>query len=223
MFGTLFNTLTVAMGAGIGLALRQRVPEELRTVVFSAIGLFTLYIGVDLMADIHTPVAVFVALVLGASVGHLLGVDRRIRAAADKLGTGTGAALVQSTLLFCIGAMTLVGCMRDGLENDPTILYAKGTMDLISSVFLAAALGRGVLYSAGAVLLIQGALTLAFATLGAGIPESMVAELSGLGGILLFGLGLDLLGVRSFPLLDLSCALPMLPLVLWLFELSTKL
>ena len=55
MFGTLFNTLTVAMGAGIGLALRQRVPEELRTVVFSAIGLFTLYIGVDLMADIHTP------------------------------------------------------------------------------------------------------------------------------------------------------------------------
>ncbi len=223
MFGTLFNTLTVAMGAGIGLALRQRVPEELRTVVFSAIGLFTLYIGVDLMADIHTPVAVFVALVLGASVGHLLGVDRRIRAAADKLGTGTGSALVQSTLLFCIGAMTLVGCMRDGLENDPTILYAKGTMDLISSVFLAAALGRGVLYSAGAVLLIQGALTLAFATLGAGIPESMVAELSGLGGILLFGLGLDLLGVRSFPLLDLSCALPMLPLVLWLFELSTKL
>lgn len=129
--------------------------------------------------------------------------------------------MVQSTLLFCVGAMTLVGCMRDGLENDPTILYAKGTMDLISSIFLAAALGRGVLYSAGAVLLLQGALTLGFATLGTGIPEPMITELSGLGGILLFGLGLDLLGIRSFPLLDLSCALPVLPILLWLIDIST--
>ena len=80
--------------------------------------------------------------------------------------------------------MTLVGCMRDGLENDPTILYAKGTMDLISSVFLAAALGRGVLYSAGAVLLLQGGPShWLLRTLGTGIPESMVTELSGLGGI----------------------------------------
>ena len=222
MLGTLFNTVTVAIGAGLGLALRQRVPENLRSVVFSAIGLFTLYIGVDLMSGINTPVAVFVALVIGAALCHAMGVDRRVRAAADKLGNGTGSALVQSTLLFCVGAMTLVGCMRDGLENDPTILYAKGTMDLISSVFLAAALGRGVLYSAGAVLLLQGTLTLAFGTLGTGIPESMVTELSGLGGILLFGLGLDLLGVRSFPLLDLSCALPVLPFVLWLVEISSN-
>jgi len=219
MLGTLFNTITVAMGAGIGLALRQRVPESLRTVVFSAIGLFTLYIGVDLMGGINAPVAVFVALVVGSAIGHALGVDRRLRSAADKLGTGTGAALVQSTLLFCVGAMTLVGCMRDGLENDPTILYAKGTMDLFSSVFLAATLGRGVLYAAGAVLVLQGGLTLGFSVMGSGISEALVAELSGLGGILLFGLGMDLLGIRQFPLLDLSCALPLLPAVLWLLNL----
>ena len=218
MLGTLFNTVTVAFGAGLGLALRQRVPQKLRNVVFSAIGLFTLYIGVDLMGDIQQPVAVFVALVLGASIGHALGIDRRVRSAADRLGEGTGAALVQSTLLFCVGAMTLVGCMRDGLEEDPTILFAKGTMDLISSIFLAAALGRGVLYSAGAVLLIQGGLTLAFGALGAGISESLVGELSGLGGILLFGLGLDLLDIRRFPLFDLSCALPLLPFILWLLD-----
>ena len=221
MLGTLFNTITVATGAGIGLVLKQRVPERLRAVVFSAIGLFTLYIGVDLMNDISAPIVVFVALIVGAAIGHSVGIDRRVRTAAEKLGKGAGAAMVQSTLLFCVGAMTLVGCMRDGLENDPTILYAKGTMDLISSIFLAAALGRGVLYSAGAVLLLQGALTLGFATLGTGIPEPMITELSGLGGILLFGLGLDLLGIRSFPLLDLSCALPVLPILLWLIDIST--
>ena len=114
--------------------------------------------------------------------------------------------------------MSLVGYMRDGLEGDPTILMAKGTMDLFSSVFLAAALGRGVLYSAGAVFLLQGGLTLAFGSLGAGIPDFLITELSGLGGILLFGLGLDLLDVRQFPLLDLSCSLLMLPLVLQLME-----
>lgn len=218
MLGTLFNTATVALGAGLGLVLRQRVPENLRRVVFSAIGLFTLYIGVDLMSGISRPIAIFVALVVGGALGHAIGVDRRVKAAADRLGEGTGAALVQSTLLFCIGAMTLVGCMRDGLEGDPTILMAKGTMDLFSSVFLAAALGRGVLYSAGAVFLLQGGLTLAFGSLGAGIPDFLITELSGLGGILLFGLGLDLLDVRQFPLLDLSCSLLILPLVLQLME-----
>ncbi len=218
MLGTLFNTVTVATGAGLGLALRKRVPENLRAVVFSGIGLFTLYIGVDLMTGISQPIAIFIALVLGGMAGHLIGVDRRIKAAADRLGEGTGAAMVQSTLLFCIGAMTLVGCMQDGLEGDPTILMAKGTMDLFSSLFLAAALGRGVFYSAGAVLLIQGSLTLGFGLLGSSIPDALVTELSGLGGILLFGLGLDLLNIRQFALLDLSCSLVLLPLVLWLLD-----
>lgn len=218
MLGTLYNTVTVAAGAGLGLVLRRHVPEGLRSAVFAAIGLFTLYIGADLMAGIGRPIAAFVSLVLGAGIGHALGVDRRVRAAAERLGQGTGAALVQSTMLFCIGAMTLVGCMQDGLRGDATILLAKGTMDLFSSLFLAAALGRGVLYSAGAVLLIQGALTLAFKTMGAAIPDTLVNELSGVGGILLIGLGLDLLGIRRFPLLDLSCALPLLPLILWLLD-----
>lgn len=218
MLGTLFNTGAVALGAGMGLMLRRKVPEGLRSTVFAAMGLFTLYIGIDLVGRIHEPIAVFVALVVGGAAGHALGVDRRVKAAADRLGEGTGAALVQSTLLFCVGAMTLVGCMQDGLKGDATILLAKGTMDLFSSLFLAAALGRGVLYSAAAVLLIQGTLTLGFRMLGSGISDPFVDELSGLGGILLLGLGLDLLGIRRFPLLDLSCALPLLPPVLALLS-----
>lgn len=218
MLGTLFNTATVAIGASAGLLLRQRVPEKLRNGVFSAIGLFTLYIGVDMMSDITRPIASFIALVLGAGMGQAIGLDARIRSMADRLGEGEGAALVQSTLLFCVGAMTLVGCMQDGLLGDPTVLLAKGTMDLISSLFLAAALGRGVLLSAGAVLLIQGGLTLGFTALGSGISEALVGELSGLGGVLLLALGLDLLDIRKFALIDLTWALPLLPAVLWLLD-----
>ena len=221
MLGTLYNVITVAVGSSIGLVLGQRVPDGMRKVVFSALGLFTLFMGVDMMMDITRPMAAFMALVAGAIIGHLVGLDAQVKKAADRLGKGEGAALVQSTLLFCIGAMTLVGCMQDGLLGDPTVLMAKGTMDLFSSIFLAAALGRGVLWSTGSVLLIQGGLTFAFSTAGAGIPEPLVAELSGVGGILLLALGLDLLNVRKFPLLDLTWALPLLPLIISVLDALT--
>lgn len=218
MLGTLYNTATVLTGASAGLLLHKKVPESLRKAAFAAIGLFTLYIGVDMMASITRPIAIFIALVIGAGVGNAMGLDHKIRQAANRLGEGEGAAWVQSTLLFCVGAMTLVGCMQDGLLGDPTVLLAKGTMDLISSVFLAAALGRGVLLSAASVLLIQGSLTLGFATLGAGIPDDLIAELSGLGGILLLALGLDLLDIRKFALIDLTWSLLLLPVVLWALD-----
>ncbi len=223
MLGTLYNVVTVAVGSSIGLVLGHRVPDGMRKAVFSALGLFTLFMGVDMMMDITRPMAAFMALVLGAIVGHLIGLDARVKKAADRLGKGEGAALVQSTLLFCIGAMTLVGCMQDGLLGDPTVLMAKGTMDLFSSIFLAAALGRGVLWSTGSVLVIQGGLTFAFATAGAGIPDPLVGELSGVGGILLLALGLDLLDIRKFPLLDLTWSLPLLPLILSVLDALTLL
>ena len=157
---------------------------------------------------------------LGASFGHWVGLDQKVKHAANRLGEGEGAALVQSTLLFCVGAMTLVGCMQDGLRGDPSILLAKGTMDLFSALFLAATMGRGVLFSALSVLIIQGALTLSFSVLGTGISDALVQELSGLGGLLLLALGLDLLRIRQFSLLDLIWSLPLLPLVLWIMDIT---
>lgn len=220
MLGTLFNAATVAIGASAGLLLGRRIPDGLRKAVFSALGLFTLFIGVDMMLGITRPMAAFVALVLGSAIGQTIGLGDRVQRAADSLGEGTGAALIQSTLLFCVGAMTLVGCMQDGLLGDPTVLYTKGTMDLFSSMFLAAALGRGVLWSTGSVFVIQAGLTLGFATLGTGISEALITEWSGLGGILLLALGLDLLDIRKFPLLDLSWSLALLPLILHLFDIT---
>ena len=220
MLGTLFNAATVAIGASTGLLLGRRIPDGLRKAVFSALGLFTLFIGIDMMLGITRPMAAFVALVLGAAIGQAIGLGDQVQRAADRLGEGTGTALIQSTLLFCVGAMTLVGCMQDGLLGDPTVLYTKGTMDLFSSMFLAAALGRGVLWSTGSVFVIQAGLTLGFATLGTGISEALITEWSGLGGILLLALGLDLLDIRKFPLLDLSWSLALLPLILHLFDLT---
>ena len=120
--------------------------------------------------------------------------------------------------------MTLVGCMEDGLLNKPNLLFIKGTMDLISSAFLAATLGRGVLWSAVGVLVFQGGLTLAFGFMGQGMSPALIQELSALGGILMLGIGFQLLGVRAhnlpqWPLVDALPALALLPLIRMAHEL----
>ena len=202
MVGTLFNAVTVAAGAGLGLLLGKRLGDGVRDIVFQCLGLFTLALGIQMSLEMERPFAIFLALIAGAILGHLLQLDRRIKSGTGRLGKGTGNALVQSVVLFCAGAMTLIGCMQDGLSEDATVLFIKGSMDFVSAAFLAAALGRGVLLAAPAVLIIQGGLTWAFMLWGAAWSEAFIADLTGIGGILLLALGLDLLKIRSFPLIN---------------------
>lgn len=212
MVGTLFNAVTVAVGASAGLVLGRRLSDRLHVQIFQALGLFTLGIGIAMSLETANIFAVFLSLIAGVMAGHGLQLDARMKATTARLGEGTGTALVQSVLLFCVGAMTLIGCMQDGLNGDAQVLFIKGSMDLVSSAFLAAALGRGVLLAAPAVLLIQGALTAAFAYGGAAWSDVLVADLTGMGGLLLLALGLDLLKVQSFPLLNFVPAFLFIPL-----------
>lgn len=216
MLGTLYNAAAVAAGASLGLVLRNRLPEQFRRVTFQALGLFTLGLAVTMASEMIDPFAVFLALVLGAATGQTLQLHQRLERWTQGAASG---GMVQAVLLFCVGAMTVVGCMEDALHGDATLLYAKGTMDLISAAFLAAAAGRGVLWAAPAVLIIQGALTLGFGALGDVVSPELIQEGSALGGVLLIALGLDLLQIKSLPLLNFLPALVWLPLVRWILEI----
>jgi uncharacterized membrane protein YqgA involved in biofilm formation len=254
MVGTLFNTVTVLVGASAGLALGARWSLALRDKVFVAIGLFTLVLGVLMATETAVPVDMFLALILGTALGHRVGLQRRLDAVLARVRgegpapngqapDGPGAAspgaedaeftpatpaatqrpkggFVEAMLLFCLGSMTLVGCMEDGLQGKPDLLLVKGTMDLISSAFLAATLGRGVLWAAAGVFAFQGALTWAFRIAGHGMSNALVQELGAVGGVLMLGLGFQLLGMRghgrtAWPLLDMLPALLVLPAVRW--------
>ena len=162
MVGTLYNAIAVGIGASTGLLLGKNISRKLQAQVFKALGLFTLGLGFSMSLEMNQPFAVFLALVFGIIAGHQLQIDQRLRRITDRLGEGTGYGLIKSVILFCAGAMTLVGCMQDGLQNDTTILFIKGTMDLVSSALLAATLGRGVLLAAPAILILQGGFTGAF-------------------------------------------------------------
>ena len=213
MVGTLFNAAAVAVGASVGLALGHRMPASLRQQTFQAIGLFTLGLGVWMAVKMQDPFAVFIAWILGAAVGQTLQLDLRLRRATERSsGPASGwGVMVQAVTLFSVGSMTVLGCMADGLQGDPSLLFAKGTMDLVSSAFLAAALGRGVLWAAPAVLLLQGGLTWAFTAAGAGLSPEVIQAGTGLGGLMLIALGLTLLEVRHFPLIQYLPSLLFLP------------
>jgi uncharacterized membrane protein YqgA involved in biofilm formation len=211
MVGTLYNAIAVGIGASTGLLLGKNISRKLQAQVFKALGLFTLGLGFSMSLEMNQPFAVFLALVFGIIAGHQLQIDQRLRRITDRLGEGTGYGLIQSVLLFCAGAMTLVGCMQDGLQNDPTILFIKGTMDLVSSALLAATLGRGVLLAAPAILILQGGLTGAFQLWGGAWPAELIADLTGLGGLLLLALGIDLMKIQSFALLNFIPAFVLVP------------
>lgn len=208
MVGTLYNAAAVFAGASAGLALGKRIPASIQQAVFSALGLFTLGLGALMAVRMADPFAIFLALVFGVMLGQTLQLHERLPGTTD---TASSPGWVQASILFCAGAMTVVGCMEDGLSHDPTVLLVKGTMDMVSGAFLAAALGRSVLWSALAVLVFQGALTLGFQALGPVISADLIAELGALGGVMLLALGLDLLGIRSFRLVNMLPALALLP------------
>ncbi len=225
MVGTLFNTVAVAIGASAGLALGARWSSELKDKMFVVLGLFTLAIGSMMALETEKPIDLFLALVFGTLLGHSLKLQARLsRLTQPTDGATAGRGFVEAMILFCLGSMTLVGCMEDGLLNKPNLLFIKGTMDLISSAFLAATLGRGVLWSAVGVLVFQGGLTLAFGFMGQGMSPALIQELSALGGILMLGIGFQLLGVRAhnlpqWPLVDALPALALLPLIRMVHEL----
>ena len=223
MVGTLFNTVAVAVGASTGLLLGARWSGELRDKMFLILGLFTLAIGIPMLFMTHEPIDLFLALLLGTLVGHFIGIqtwlDKRFQKnIGDPNAASSSGGFVEALMLFCVGSMTLIGCMQDGLENKPDTLFIKGTMDFISSAFLAATLGRGVLFSALGVLGIQGALTVAFMLLGREMDLLLIDELTALGGVLMLGIGLQLIGIKPkglvhWPLVDALPAFAILPLV----------
>jgi len=160
-----------------------------------------------MITEAKPSIDIFLAIVLGSLLGTLLKLDHHF----SKLKLGSG--FMKATLLFCVGGMTLVGCMNEGIKDDTNLLMIKGVMDLISSFFLAAALGRGVLFSAIGVLVIQGSMTIGFFYIGEQISPELVDKLTVTGGIILLALGLDLMNVKEFKILNLMPAFIILPVI----------
>lgn len=226
MIGVLFNTLTVLVGSSVGLLLKKGIPEKVSKAVMIALGLCTIYIGVDGALDGKNPIVVIVAMVFGTIVGTLLDIDGKIESVGKwierkaKRGdkqTSIAEGFMTASLLFCIGAMTIVGSLNAGLNGDNKLLFTKGTLDLISSCMLASTLGIGVLFAAAFVLVFQGGLVLLAGLLQNVLTnEALIAEITCAGSLMILGLGFNLVGLSKFKVANFLPALLFVPPIFYL-------
>jgi len=218
--GTILNVATVLAGGGVGVLAGARLPEGIRETAFHAIGIFTLLVGVTNFLEYGNPLVPLVSVVAGLVAGELLGIDRGLKSFGDylqrRLSRGespVSKAFVTTSLLFCVGPLTVIGSIEDGLTGDFGLLALKSVLDGIAALSFAAVLGWGVLLSAGTVLVVQGSITLGAGLLEGAVTEAMISATTATGGVLIFGLGLGLLGLREVRVANMLPALVFAPLL----------
>lgn len=238
--GTLVNVLAVLAGTLIGVLVGHRLRERTRDVVTDGLGLVTLLIAassamavddaalVDAVGSSAPVLIVLASLLVGGIVGSVLGIEEGLerfgarlqRRLSGRLPAGGSAGedrqrfiegFVSASLVFCVGPLTVLGSLSDGLGNGADQLYLKAALDGFASIAFAASLGWGVAVSALSVLLVQGSLTVVGAALGDVLPEAEVAALTATGGVMLVGVALRLLRLKQVPVGDMLPALVLAP------------
>jgi len=226
--GTVINVAAIVLGSLLGLFLKQFFTEGMETIIFQALGLGTILIGLKMslkLPDGYMLILIF-SLVLGGIFGELIRLDRVILSMSDSLKSLSGSSesgfsegLITAFLLFCIGSMTIVGAIEEGLNQKKELLIVKSTLDGFSSIALAATLGIGVLFSIIPLMIFQGGLTLSAKRLKPIFDQTTIDTLSAVGGILIIGISINLLKLGH---INLENLLPSLFIVILLSKVNQK-
>jgi len=228
LVGTIVNTCTVIVGSLIGLLLGNILPDRLRDTVMKGLGLCTLFIGISGFSNSGNALITIVSMAAGAVIGELCDLDGHLNRFAGRLeqkfqrdGSGKvsiAEGFVTASLVFCVGAMTIVGALNDGLTGDHTMLFTKATLDFVSSIIFASSMGIGVLLAAVVVFVFQGGIA-CLANLVAPLLQynaSVIPEMTVVGSVLIMGLGLNILGITKLKVMNYLPAI-FLPILLCLF------
>lgn len=210
MLGTIVNTATIAIGSLIGVMLRRRIPERVTDAIMKGIALCVIYIGISGTLEGRKTLAMIVSMALGGLLGTVLDLDGGMNALGRMVERrispggkgGIAEGFVTASLIYCVGAMAVVGSLQSGLTGNHEMLYTKSMLDGISSMVLSASLGIGVALSALSVLVYQGAITLLAQVVAPVLTETIVAEMTCVGSLMIMGLGLNMLGVTKLKVMD---------------------
>lgn len=215
--GPLVNALGVIAGGTVGLLLGTRLPERIRLIVFQGLGLCVLVIGFKMALLSQNPLIVIFSILIGAILGELLQLEKGLIHLGDKLKKRFKSAnprftegMVNGSILFCIGALAILGSFDEGMRGDRTIVFSKTILDSFAAMAFASAYGVGVLFAAIPVLIYQGALTIGAESLQPWLTPATMNELTAVGGTLIIGIGLNLLELAH---IALSNMLPSLVIV----------
>jgi len=200
MIGTLINVALILVGCALGLLLRKGIPERLRDTVMQGLGLCVILIGLSSALKTADTMCVIVCMVIGGLIGSGVDIEKRLNqlgSLAERRFGGAGGSFskgfVTASLVYCVGAMAIVGAMDSGIRGDHTTLIAKGLLDGVTAIFFTSAMGIGVALSAVAVLVYQGAIALLAAWLAPLLTDAIITEMSAVGGLLIAGIGLNMI------------------------------
>jgi uncharacterized membrane protein YqgA involved in biofilm formation len=220
--GTLLNAATVIVGTLLGLLIGNRLPERVQDTLFGAIGLVTLLIGVSGALTTRNPLIILGSMLLGGLLGELLRIEDGLKRLGDAIerrtarpGSSVSAAFVTSSLVFCVGPLSILGSLANGLNGNIDDLAIKAMLDGFAAIAFAATLGWGVLFSVFTILLYQGGISLAAQSLKPFVDANPAAlvELNAVGGVILMALGLKLLKIRELRVANYLPALVIAPLL----------
>lgn len=225
MIGTIVNTVAVLIGGLLGLFLKKRMPERVTTIYFQAIGLFTLAIGVSMAVSLDNILIIVSSLAIGSLLGEWWDLEKCAEQISDylkcrfKIGSERfSEGLATAFLLFCVGSMTILGAIQEGTGGSPDLLYTKSLMDFFSSILLASAFGLGVVFSSIPLFMFQATITL-FARYAAHfLTDDIILALTNVGGILLIGLGINILGIKKLRIMNMLPSLIIVILFMLIFK-----
>lgn len=228
MIGVLANTATVIIGSIIGLLIKRGLSERIAKAMTTATALAVIYIGIDGMMQGENTLVLVLSMVVGGVIGTLLNLDGHLEKLGNKIeqkfksqnsNAKIAEGFISATLLFCVGAMTVVGALQSGLSGNHEMQFTKAILDLISSIVLASTLGLGVILASGSVLVIQGSIVLLAQVVSPYLSDYVIAEMTCAGSVLIFALALNMLGITKIKLMNFVPAIFM-PIILCIFMSS---
>lgn len=224
--GTIVNVAAVIAGSLVGRWAGRYLSEQMRKTLMAGLGLAVLLIGLKLAIQSQQVMIVIGSLILGGLIGEILGIEKRLEAfglGLQKRFSGMGKiaeGFVTASLLYCVGAMAIMGALQDGMGENPTILYAKAALDGVASIALTSTLGIGVLFSIFPLALYQGGITLATGLTEAILTKPVIVEMNAVGGLLIVAIAIDLMGIKRLPVGNLLPAVFVSIALLWIFGLA---
>jgi uncharacterized protein len=231
MTGTFLNIATVLIGGALGLIFGARIPDPLKATVISGMGIFTMAMGLQMFLNTENPLIVLGSLLIGTLLGEWWRIEDRLQNLGKFLeqrfsGSGEDGsntfvrAFLTASLLFCVGPLTILGSIQDGLTGDYNLLAVKSVLDGFASLAFASTLGVGVMFSTIVILIYQGGISLLAAQLDSVVTPAMMNELTATGGVILLGLAISsLLEIKNIRVGNMLPGLAIAPLIVWVLSL----
>ncbi len=210
--GAIINFLLVILGSAIGLIFKKGIPERIKNAIFIGMAFCVMLIGIDgMLCENNNILVIIISVALGAIIGELIDIDKWVNLLARKIenkfdnkggNTKIAEGFVAATLLFCVGAMTVVGSIDSGISGNNSTLYSKSLIDCIAAIPLTATFGFGVVLSSFAVLLIEGSMTLLAVIIAPILTEEIISHMSTIGSMLIVALSLNMLGITKIKVMN---------------------